>query len=284
MLSLLAASLIWAFSFGLIKTQLAGVDPRAVAFVRLALATLVFAPWLMRLGPSRLWWRYAVLGAVQFGLMYVLYIASYAYLPAYAVALFTVFTPIYVVLMEDAWSRRFDPRHLAAAVLAVAGGALVVWRGLPAGEVWRGILLLQGANLCFAVGQLVYRRWRLAQGTEASSDAANLAWMYLGAALLAGLAATISGGLGDLAVLKGPAHLTLLYLGLLPTGVAFYLWNRGAGRVGAGVLAAANNLKIPLAVVAAWAVFGEQVRLLPALGGLVAVTAAVFVASDRRVR
>lgn len=281
MLALLAASLIWAFSFGLIKTQLAGYDPRAVAFVRLALAALVFAPWLPRLGAPRLRLRLAVLGVVQFGLMYVLYIASYAHLPAYAVALFTVFTPIYVVLLDDAWSRRFAPRHLLAALLAVAGGVLVVWRDLPAGEAWPGILLLQGANLCFAVGQLVYRRWRLTAGSDLGSDTGNLAWMYLGAMVLAGAAAVVSGGLSDLATLDGDARLALLYLGLLPTGVAFYLWNRGAVTVGAGLLGAANNFKIPLAVVVAWTVFGESARLWPVIGGLVAVTAALFVATDR---
>jgi len=281
MLVLLAASLIWAFSFGLIKTQLAGYDPRAVAFVRLVLAALVFAPWLPRLGVPHLRLRLAALGAVQFGLMYVLYIASYAHLPAYAVALFTVFTPIYVVLLDDAWTRRFVPRHLLAALLAVAGGALVVWRDLPAGEAWPGILMLQGANLCFAAGQLVYRRWRLVEGTDLGSDAGNLAWMYLGATILAGAAAVVSGGLSDLTTLDGDASLALLYLGLLPTGVAFYLWNRGAVTVGAGILGAANNLKIPLAVVVAWTVFGESARLWPVVGGLVAVTVALFVATDR---
>jgi drug/metabolite transporter (DMT)-like permease len=278
--ALLTASLVWALSFGLIKTRLADLDPRAVALVRLALAAAVFAPWLPRLRGAARRRRYAALGAVQFGAMYVLYIASYAHLPAYAVALFTVFTPLYVVLIGDAWSRRLAPRHLVAAALAVAGGALVAWRGLPPGDTWRGILLLQGANLCFAAGQLVYRRWRLAPGGATLSEAGNLAWMYLGATLLAGVAAVAAGDVGTLREADAGARWTLLYLGLLPTGVAFYLWNRGAGRVGAGVLAAANNLKIPLAVLLAWTVFGETARLLPALGGLVAVTSALFVAGD----
>ncbi len=281
MLPLLAASLIWAFSFGLIKTRLADYDPSAVAFVRLALAAGLFAPWLSRQRGGGFRWRYAALGAVQFGLMYVLYIASYAHLPAYAVALFTVFTPLYVVLLDDALARRFAPRHLAAAALAVAGGALVAWRGLPSGDVWRGILLLQGANLCFAAGQLVYRRWRMSFPEETACETGNLGWMYLGAVVLAGVAAAVGGGLGDLATFDGEARWTLLYLGLLPTGAAFYLWNRGAGRVGAGILAAANNLKIPLAVLVAWTIFGEQARLVPAVGGLVAVTSALFVAGGR---
>ncbi len=276
MLSLLAASLVWAFSFGLIKTLLDGCDPGAVAVARLALATLVFAPWLRRAGASRGPAPLAALGALQFGLMYVLYIAAYAHLPAWAVALFTVFTPLYVVLLDDARRRAAAPRHLAAAALAVLGGALVVWRGLPAGEAWPGILLLQGANLCFAVGQLVYRDWRRADPD--GRDVVNLAWMYLGATVLAGAVAWARGGLGDLAGLDDGGRVALLYLGLLPTGAAFWLWNRGATRVGAGLLGAANNIKIPLAVVVSWTVFGETARLWPALGGLTAVVAALVLA------
>lgn len=284
MLSLLAASLIWAFSFGLIKTRLTGVDPALTACVRLVLATLVFAPWLRRAGVTRGPVPLAALGALQFGLMYVLYIAAYAHLPAWAVALFTVFTPLYVVLLDDVRRRRLVPRHLGAAGLAVAGGALVVWRDLPAAEAWPGILLLQGANLCFAAGQLVYRDWRRADGGDAGDgrDRVNLAWMYLGAAILAGAVAGGRGALGGVAELDGGARLTLLYLGVLPTGAAFWLWNRGAARVEAAVLGAANNLKIPLAVIVSWAVFGESARVWPAVGGLVAVIAALVLADRGR--
>ena len=48
MLLLLLASLVWAFSFGLIKDQLAGLDPTAVAVLRLLCALLVFLPFLRR--------------------------------------------------------------------------------------------------------------------------------------------------------------------------------------------------------------------------------------------
>jgi hypothetical protein len=39
------------------------------------------------------------LGAIQFGLMYVAYIASYQYLSGYLVAVFTIFTPLYVLFL-----------------------------------------------------------------------------------------------------------------------------------------------------------------------------------------
>jgi len=87
MWALLVASLIWAFSFGLIKTQLAGVPPHLVAFLRLGLSTLLFAPWC-RPGriPRRTLAGLLLCGAVQYGLMYIAYLASFGYLKASEVA------------------------------------------------------------------------------------------------------------------------------------------------------------------------------------------------------
>jgi len=53
LLELVAASLLWAFSFGLIKRHLATADPFAVAAVRLGISLLVFLPWLLRTRLSR---------------------------------------------------------------------------------------------------------------------------------------------------------------------------------------------------------------------------------------
>ena len=46
MFLLILVSLIWAFSFGLIKRFLGGVDSTFVTAIRLALALLVFLPLL----------------------------------------------------------------------------------------------------------------------------------------------------------------------------------------------------------------------------------------------
>jgi drug/metabolite transporter (DMT)-like permease len=281
MIHLLAASLLWAFSFGLIKGQLAGLDPAAVSCGRLALAAVAFGPMIARRTlTGRLPVAALGLGMVQFGLMYVLYIASYRWLPAWLVALFTIFTPLYVVLFADLLARRFRSRHLAAATLAVAGAAVVVATAMPAGADWRGIAVLQGANLCFAVGQVGFVRLKQrAQGAEA----ALLGWMYLGAALLALALVLVKAAAGGrpLAGWHGGAWWVLLYLGLLPTALGFYLWNKGAARVEAGVLAAANNLKVPLAVLVSWLVFGEAAAYGRVFFGLAVIVGALFWARPR---
>lgn len=283
MSALLAASLLWAFSFGLIKGELSAVSPLAVAAGRLTLAAIIFLPLSGRgVRDKRLRWSAAGLGVLQFGLMYVLYIASFRWLAAWVVALFTILTPLYVVLMAEAGKGRRRASTLAAALLAVAGAGLVTARGVPAGGGWIGIVLLQGANVCFAAGQLMYGRLR--RRGEAG-DCALLAWMYTGAAVATVLAAVTAGmfGTSPWTGWDRRALLVLLYLGVLPTALGFYLWNRGAARTSPGVLAAANNLKVPLAVLVSWLVFGERAADAQTLAGMALLVVALVVA-DRTSR
>ena len=64
--------------------------------------------------------------------------------------------------------------------------------------------------------------------------------------------------------------------------MGFYLWNKGAARTSKGVLAAANNLKIPLAVIATWALLREEADHLRVLVGLGVIVGALFLADERR--
>lgn len=265
MVHLLIASFIWAFSFGLIKKHLAGLDATFVALVRLGLAWLLFLP-LLRLqknSPAEVL-RLFMIGAVQFGLMYVFYIQAFLFLPAYQVALFTVFTPLFVAAADDLWEKRFRPRLLGTALLAVAGAALIVYSSWQNENLVPGFLMVQASNVCFAVGQIAYRRLLpLRSGREAG---AGFAWLYMGgtiAALLAWLifSQPLPSHLG------GNQWLVLLYLGLLASGIGFFLWNTGATRVEAGVLAVFNNIKIPLAILVSLLFFGERSDWLRLLGG-----------------
>lgn len=280
MSALLVASLLWAFSFGLIKGELAGLSPVAVAAGRLVVAALIFLPLAGRgVAQPRVRLAAALLGAVQFGLMYVLYVASFRWLAAWVVALMTIFTPLYVMLLVGGLAGRERLRNLAVVTLAVVGAGLVTVQGSRSGTVWPGILLLQGANLCFAVGQL---RFGVLKRRTGAPDAGLVAWMYVGAAAVTVAALPVAATLGDnpFAGWSVRALLVLLYLGALPTALGFYLWNRGAARTRPAFLAAANNLKVPLAVVVAWLVFGEEVARGRAFLGLVLLVGALLLAGD----
>lgn len=272
---LLTASLLWAFSFGLIKRYLPGLPPAWVACVRLGLSLVLFAPLLRpRAVRGRTAGALAAVGAVQHGVMYVFYLFSYRSLTGAEVALFTVLTPLYVTLLHDAGARRLNRLFLLASCLAVAGSAVIVAGGRDTWGTLRGFLLVQAANVCFAAGQLGYRRvMRAAAGAR---DRDVFAWVYLGALLAALLTLPLT-GVAAWPQATPRQWAVLVYLGVVPSGLAFFLWNAGARRVASGTLATMNNAKVPLGVLAALLVFGETPPLAPLLAGGAAVLLAVWV-------
>ncbi len=281
MLLLLIVSVIWAFSFGLVKYHLAGVDATMVAALRLWAALIVFLPFLRaaKLGAGRIL-RLALIGAVQFGIVYLLYLHSYAHLKGYEVALFTITTPLFVALLDAILEKRVNGYHVLAAVLSVVAAGVVVWSAPPGSGIGQGFLLIQASNVCFAVGQIAWRRERARMPKEIG-DASVFAILYAGALVLT---LVYLFALGD----PKPLHLTndqigvIIYLGMIASGLGFFLWNKGASQVNAGTLAAFNNAKIPLGITVSLLFFGETAnptRLLIS-GGLMAL--AVWVAERKK--
>lgn len=275
MVWLLLVSLAWAFSFGLIKGNLTGVDSNFVAFVRMAFSFLVFLPFIrFKKTGFKLSWKLALTGIFQFGVMYIAYIASFKTLKAYEVALFTIFTPIYVTLINDAIEKRFNPVHLVTAALAVLG-TWVVESGQPlSGGILNGFLLVQVSNLAFAFGQVYYRK--LMSSAEDLKDRDVFGILYLGAVLVTGLVTLFFTPLYSIA-LTSKQIWTLAYLGIFASGICFFFWNLGARQVNAGALAIFNDLKIPLAVAVSLLIFGERANWVNLLiGGGIVVLSLVF--------
>lgn len=268
---LLSATLLWAIPFGLIRANLVAMDPSSVALWRIALAALAFAPFIKAL-ERRIAARWMLLGALQIGLMYVLYIRAYQYLEGHQVAMLTITTPIFVVLLSG-WRRALQARVMGAAVLAVLAAYLLIAQSERVPFAATGVILMQFANLCFAYGQVAYRRHFRA----ANMDQQALAWMYLGALTVPVLALGL--GFGDFQLPSTlPQSMSLLFLGLVPTGLGFLLWNRGARKVVPATLAVTNNLKIPMATAVAVLGFKETVAWWPFLASAAVFTLAFWLA------
>jgi drug/metabolite transporter (DMT)-like permease len=269
---LLLVSLIWAFSFGLIKDQLAGLDPSAVALWRLLFALLVFLPFLRwRKVPALMAGKLMLIGALQFGLMYVCYQRAFVYLNAYEVAVYTIFTPIYVILLDSILERTLRWHGVLAALLAVVGAAVIKWQGGHLG-LGLGFVLVQVSNLCFAGGQLAYKR------LHAGFAVAKLfGWLLAGAVLVAALACWLGNGCQDFHP-QGKQWLVILYLGVLASGACFFWWNLGATKVNIDTLAVFNNAKIPAAVACALLVFQEHADIPRLLAGMALMLFAVWFA------
>ena len=82
---------------------------------------------------------------------------------------------------------------------------------------------------------------------EQGGDLEVFAILYLGGVAFAALPAVAFTEWAELDLsLRQVA--ALLFLGILPSGLAFFLWNVGVRRVGVGTVSVMNNAKVPLAV------------------------------------
>jgi drug/metabolite transporter (DMT)-like permease len=173
---LFAVTLLWAFSFSLIGVYLAGqVDAWFSVLIRVALATMVFLPFLKpKLTSKPLALKLMLIGAVQLGVMYSFYYHSFLFLSVPEVLLFTVMTPLYITLLNDALNKHFNPRFFAVALIAVLGAVAIRWESLNSHFII-GLLLVQGANISFATGQVTYKRL---MATNQLDDKTVFGWFF----------------------------------------------------------------------------------------------------------
>ena len=255
MSALLVTSFIWALSFGLLGNCLSDLPASFVSMARMAGSLVVFLPFVRKV-PLRHACGMMGLGAVQFGGMYLCYISAFHYLPSHQVALFTASTPIYIVLLNGLMKKRLPAFYLAAAVLATAGGAGILWKGGYASDgLLTGILLVQLSNLCFAAGQIAYISFK--NSWFGAGEASCFAYAYAGALLMT-LPTGLPAGLACWQEVSATQWWMLAYLGVIASGLCFFLWDYGARRVTPVRLAIMNNLKIPLAALTSLLLFKEQ--------------------------
>ncbi|MBH0037549.1 MULTISPECIES: carboxylate/amino acid/amine transporter [unclassified Pseudoalteromonas] len=243
---LFAVTLLWAFSFSLIGVYLAGqVDAWFSVLIRIALATLVFLPFLkLKTTPKPLALKLMLIGAVQLGIMYSFYYHSFLFLTVPEVLLFTVMTPIYITLLNDALNKRFNPRFFIVALIAVIGAITIRFENLNNNFII-GLLLVQGANISFAVGQVTYKRLMMNNQLD---DKTVFGWFFIGALIIATICYALFGNSNKL-----PSTSTqwgiLIYLGVVASGLGYFMWNKGATLVNVGALAVMNNLLIPAGII-----------------------------------
>lgn len=243
---LFAVTLLWAFSFSLIGVYLAGqVDAWFSVLIRIALATLIFLPFLkLKQTPKPLALKLMLIGAIQLGVMYSFYYHSFLFLTVPEVLLFTVMTPLYITLLNDGLNRRFNPRFFIVALIAVIGAITIRYENLNSDFII-GLLIVQGANISFAVGQVTYKRL---MNNNQLDDKAVFGWFFIGALIIATICYTLFGNSNKLPTTSTQWGI-LIYLGLVASGLGYFMWNKGATLVNVGALAVMNNLLIPAGII-----------------------------------
>lgn len=253
---LIITTILWAFSFSLIGEYLAGhVDSYFSVLMRVGLAALVFMPFLRLRGQTiKTILLYMLVGAMQLGIMYLFSFRAYVYLSVSEFLLFTVLTPLYITLIYDLLSkRRLRWGYVLSALLAVAGAAIIRYDKVS-DHFWTGLMFVQLANISFAIGMVGYKRLMEIHPMPQHNA---FAWFYMGAFIVAVVAWFMLGNPQKLPTTTLQWSV-LIWLGVVASGLGYFMWNYGATQVDAGTLGIMNNVHVPAGLLVNLAIWQEQ--------------------------
>jgi drug/metabolite transporter (DMT)-like permease len=264
---LIAISILWSFSFGIIKYGLAGIDSSFISFARNVIALTFFSSvTIYNIKKFSFDLKLVGIGALQFGLMYIFYIESYQYLPAYLIATFTITTPIYVVLASKYLNGNSLNRNgIYAILLVIIGSYLMRFNSLNLKDYMLGFVLIQCANIFFATGQILFKKWN--DKNKDKDIVHNFSQLFFGATLITSIFYFL--GSSESAILTQSNLFSLLFLGIISSGIGFLMWNIGATKVSAEKLAIMNNAVIPIAIFNSYLIFGEEINFILFFPGLI---------------
>lgn len=260
MIYLLITSLLWGLSFGLTKNLLGSVDPSHVIIIRLFFALIVFLPFLrFKLFSSKIGLRLFCIGMVQQGAAYVFYIEALSRLYSYEVAFFLVFLPIYVSVFLDVYQRKLNFNVLALGSLVIVGSAIIYPLSTFRPEALVGFILMQLCNVCFALGQVEYKR--LQAKLPQIEEHYYFPYMYSGGLMLTLIVLGLRGSGLNISYISYSSYFNLFLLGSVSTGLGFFLWNKGIAKVRNSRVVLMNNIKIPVGVFCSILIFGESASI-----------------------
>ena len=269
MLYLIIATICFSLSFGLIKEQLSVLPSEFVVFCRLLIAFLIFLPFLKKLRIKKHLIAFFV-GMIQFGLMYLLFIKAFKFLQGNEIAILTTTTPVFVAIWSSIFGEKFKPVYIFCILMSVIGAGIIVWNNMTFNMIVKGILLMEGCNCSFALGQVLWKKF------VGDNDVNLMSSAYLGAFLFVLPFSLLAVDFTNIVLTKGQIF-SILYLAIIPTGIGFWLWNKGAEKVKYSTLAIMNNLKIPLGVIFAIIIFHEKIDIVNFIIGSVIILFAILV-------
>jgi drug/metabolite transporter (DMT)-like permease len=268
MLAGLAAAAIWGGMYVVSKVVLEVIPPFTLLSIRLILGALALAV-VARFTSRTRWTRRSVvrvlgIGALGFGLSVGLQFVGTALSTAANAALITSASPAFIVLFGALVLREpVTPRRIAALVLASAGVIAVLSPSLADLSLGssRGNLALIGAAVTWALYSVLVKQ---ASGAMTTTEISLLA--FLGG-LLVSLPLSAVEGTGIPRLAWTPwIGLGVLYLGLISTALAMYLWNRSLALLEAGLVSLLFFAQPVVGVGLGAAVLGETLTSLFWLG------------------
>jgi drug/metabolite transporter (DMT)-like permease len=281
----LAAALLtvtlWASAFVGIRSAGRDLSPGALSLCRLVIGALVLgAVVALRREPlprRRDLPAIAFCGVLWFGIYNVALNEAERRVDAGTAAMLVNIGPIFIAILAGVFLREGFPRSLVAGCAIAFAGAVVI--GLATSE--HGVHAGSGAALC-VVAALAYSSAVVAQKPllrRVSALQITFLACTVGAIACLPFGPTLAGELSDA---RPSAIAWAVYLGVVPTAVAFTTWAYALARTTAGRMGSTTYLVPPLAILMAWVILGESPPALAFAGGALCLTGVVVARGQLR--
>ncbi|RSM58117.1 EamA family transporter [Actinoplanes sp. ATCC 53533] len=257
--------ILWASAFIVIRSVGDHYSPGPLALGRLAAGSVALS-LVAALRPRRIPRGRPLLlvigyGVLWFGIYAVALNAAEHHLDAGTTALVVNVGPILIAVLAGVYLKEGFPRGLVTGLVIAFSGVVTIAIATSTGRHdAAGVLLALAAAALYAVGVLLQK--------QALRDVDPFTATWLGC--LAGTVACLPFAPGLLTELRdapGSATLSVVYLGVFPTAIAFATWAYALKRMSAGGLSSSSYVVPGIAVVLSWLLLGEVPAPLAFAGG-----------------
>jgi drug/metabolite transporter (DMT)-like permease len=274
--------LAWASAFVGIRAVGEEFSPGALALGRLLVGTAVLGLLMAGRGwvrPDRSEWsRLAVCGVGWFGIYNVALNAAEQHLDAGTTAMLVNIGPILIALFAGLLLGEGFPRWLLAGIAVAFAGVLLIGVATREAEAdLVGVVLCVVAAITYAVGVVaqkpVLRRLPPLQVTFTACAIGTVCVLPWAGALAGELGRASAGSVAG-----------IVYLGVVPTALAFSTWAYALRRMDAGKLGVTTYLVPPLVILMGWLLLDEVPPMLALVGGGICLAGVALSRRRGRVR
>jgi len=270
----------WASAFVAIRGVGEDLSPGALALGRLLVGSAVLALLMAGRGwvpPTRREWALlAACGVGWFGVYNVALNAAEQHLDAGTTAMLVNIGPILIAVFAGLLLGEGFPRWLVVGIAVAFAGVVLIGVATRSAETELiGVLLCVLAALTYAIGVVaqkpVLRRLPALQVTFTACVIGTLCCLPWAGALADEIGRAPAGSIAG-----------MVYLGVVPTALAFSTWAYALTRMDAGKLGVTTYLVPPLVIVLGWLLLDEVPPALALVGGAVCLAGVAL--SRRRTR
>jgi drug/metabolite transporter (DMT)-like permease len=271
----------WASAFVVIRYAAHDISPGALSLGRLLVASLALSAMmigrrLVRM-TGREWALTALVGVAWFAVYSVALNAGEQHVDAGTAAMLIHLAPILIGILAGILLGEGFPRMLVVGGLVAFAGTLIIGFATSTGQAdLAGVLLVLLSATVYSIAmvaqKVVLRRIPAVQVTWLACLVGTAACLPFAADLVRDLAATPTAPV-----------LGVVYLGLVPTALAFSTWAYALSHTSAGKLGVTTFAVPPITILLGWLFLSEVPPILAIVGGALSLLGVAIARMKRRV-